>query len=195
MRVVYQDFRSSNFEDPTEPPFIECHNDKLVKYAGSSFITNATKLWEEIFQQDEYEWPSVIYFDTGYMSINFKFDYHVKFFVDMLPPTWQGTMFIGDPALSGRYGGYVSIPQYEEYLAGINGMRKLLKDPRVRWIDGHGISKEMRMNNQDGEEYMSRSQHFHRYCAFTKRRVHDRVFQRDGDDRSTPVGTRSRSQG
>ena len=171
VRVVYQDFRSSNFEDPTEPPFIECHNDKLVKYAGSSFITNATKLWEEIFQQDEYEWPSVIYFVTGYMSINFKFDYHVKFFVDMLPPTWQGTMFIGDPALSGRYGGYVSMPQYEEYLAGINGMRKLLKDPRVRWIDGHGISKEMRMYNQDGEEYMSRSQHFHRYCASTKRGI------------------------
>ena len=34
VRVVYQDFRSSNFEDPTEPPFIECHNDKLVSMPG-----------------------------------------------------------------------------------------------------------------------------------------------------------------
>ncbi len=168
MRVVYQDFRSSNFEDPTEPPFIECHNDKLVKYAGSSFIANATKLWEEIFQQDESEWPSVIYFVTGYMSVNFKFDYHVKFFVDMLPPTWQGTMFIGDPALSGRNGGYMSMPQYEEYLKFINDMVNLLgNDPRVRWIDGHGISKEMRMYSQEGEKYLSWSQHFHNYCTNT----------------------------
>ena len=34
VRVGYQDFRSSNFEDPTEPPFIECHNDKLVSMPG-----------------------------------------------------------------------------------------------------------------------------------------------------------------
>ena len=169
MRVVYQDFRSTMFEDPTVQPFLECHNDKLVKYAGSSFITNATKLWEEIFQQDESDWPSVIYFVSGYLYNNFRFDYHVKVFVDMLPPTWQGTMFIGDSALSGRNGGYVSLPQYEEYLEGIGGMLKLLKDPRVRWIDGHGISKEMRMYSQEGEEYLTRSQHFHQYCAFTKR--------------------------
>ncbi|KAL3803053.1 LOW QUALITY PROTEIN: hypothetical protein ACHAW5_008812 [Stephanodiscus triporus] len=60
------DFRSSQFEDPTEPPFIECNNDKLVKEAGSSFITNATKVWEEIFQQKESNWPSVVYIVTGY---------------------------------------------------------------------------------------------------------------------------------
>ena len=168
MRVVYQDFRSSNFEDPTEPPFIECHNDKLVKHAGSSFITNATKLWEEIFQQDESDWPSVIYFFTAHLFNTFRFNYHVKLFVDMLPPTWQGTMFIGDPALSGRNGGYMSMPQYEEYLKVINDMVNLLgNNPRVRWIDGHGISKEMRMYSQEGEEYLSRSQHFHNYCTNT----------------------------
>jgi len=50
-------------------------------------------------------------------------------------------------------------------------MQKLLKDPRVCWIDGHGILKEMRMYNQDGEEYLSRLQHFHRYCASTKRGI------------------------
>ena len=175
MRVVYQDFRSSMFEDPTEPPFIECHNNKLVKNAGSSFITNATKLWEEIFQQDESDWPSVIYFHTGFARAyshndpnRFIFDYHVKLFVDMLPPTWQGTMFIGDFTLSGRDGGYVNMLHYKEYLKDINDMVNLLgNDPRVRWIDGHGISKEMRMYSQEGEEYLSWSQHFHNYCTNT----------------------------
>jgi hypothetical protein len=175
MRVVYQDFRSSMFEDPTEPPFIECHNDKLVKHAGSSFITNATKLWEEIFQQDESDWPSVIYFHTGFALAHnrndpnrFMFDYHVKLFVDMLPPTWQGTMFIDNVTLSGRDGGYVNMLHYGEYLKDINDMVNLLGDDlRVRWIDGHGISKEMRMYSQEGEEYLSRSQHFHNYCTNT----------------------------
>jgi hypothetical protein len=144
-----------------------------VKEAGSSFITNATKLWEEIFQQDESNWPSVIYFVTGFACnhnrINpntFIFDYQVKSFVDMLPPTWHGTMLLGDYTLSGREGGYVSMSQYEEYLKSINVMVNLLgNDPRVRWIDGHGISKEMRMYGQGGEEYMARSQHFHSYCT------------------------------
>ena len=61
------------------------------------------------------------------------------------------------------------MPEYEAYLKDINGMVDSLRDPRVRWIDGHGISKEMRMYNQAGEEYLSRSQHFHRYCAYTRR--------------------------
>lgn len=61
----------------------------------------------------------------------------------------------------------MSMPQYEEYLNDINGMVDLLGDPRVRWIDGHGISKEMRMYSQDGEEYLARSQHFHSYCRNT----------------------------
>jgi hypothetical protein len=175
LKILYQDFRSANFEDPNEPPSIECHNDKLVKYAGSSFITNATKLWEEIFQQDESDWPSVIYFVAGFARFHnridpnaFIFDYHVKLFVDMLPPTWQGTMFIGDFTLSGRDGGYENMLQYEEYLKDINDMVNLLgNDPRVRWIDGHGISKEMRMYNQQGEKRVARSQHFHRYCTNT----------------------------
>ncbi|KAL3775663.1 hypothetical protein ACHAW5_008133 [Stephanodiscus triporus] len=76
-------------------------------------------------------------------------------------------MFIGDYTLSGREGGYLSMPQYEAYINNINDMVDLLGDPRVRWIDGHGISKEMRMYAQDGEEYLARSQHFHSYCRNT----------------------------
>jgi hypothetical protein len=165
LEVVYQDFRSKNFEDPTEPLHLECHNDKLVKDARSSFITNATKLWEEIFQQDESSWPSVIYFVTGYGDYSFMFDNHVKFFVDMLPSSWQGTLIFGDSTLSSREGGFLTLPEYEAYLKDINGMvNSLRNDPRVRWIDGHGISKEMRMHGQRGINYVSRSQHFHSYC-------------------------------
>ncbi|KAL3803054.1 hypothetical protein ACHAW5_008813 [Stephanodiscus triporus] len=54
------------------------------------------------------------------------FDYHVKWFVDMLPPSWQGTLFL------------VSLPEYEQYLKDVDGMLNALgDDPRVRWIDGH----------------------------------------------------------
>ncbi|KAL3807583.1 hypothetical protein ACHAXA_000385 [Cyclostephanos tholiformis] len=167
LEVVYQDFRSANFEDPTEPLYIECHNDKLVKKAGSSFIMNATKVWEEIFQEES-NWPSVIYFVTGYGQNKFMFDNHVKIFVDMLPPLWQGTLIFGDFTLSGREGGFVNVPQYEAYLNDINGMvNSLGNDPRVRWIDGHGISKEMRMYGQKGVNYVARSQHFHSYCRHT----------------------------
>jgi hypothetical protein len=168
LEVVYQDFRSKNFEDPTEPLYIECHNDNLVKEARSSFITNATKLWEEIFQQDESSWPSVIYFVTGYGDNSFMFDNHVKLFVDMLPPSWKGTLIFGDSTLSGREGGFLNLSEYEAYLKGINGMvYSLGYDPRVRWIDGHGISKEMRMYGQKGMNYVGRSQHFHSYCRNT----------------------------
>jgi hypothetical protein len=81
------------FEDLTKPPLIERHNDTLVKHARLSFIRNARELWEEIFQQDESDWPSVTYFLTGFAHhhncINqnkFMFDYHVKLLVGMLPP-------------------------------------------------------------------------------------------------------------
>jgi hypothetical protein len=170
LEVTYQDFRSSYFEDPNEPPFIECHNDKLVKESGSSFIANATKLWTEIFQREESDWPSAVYFVAGYPSARgrFMFDDHLKWFVDMLPPSWRGTLFVGDFTLSGRDGGYASAPEYEAYLKDINGMvNSLGDDPRVRWVDGHGISREMRMYGQEGEDYVARSQHFHSYCRNT----------------------------
>lgn len=166
LKVVYQDFRSATFEDPTRPPFIECHNDNLVKEIGSSYTTNATQVWEEIFHGvDKSNWPSVIYYCTAFGTHKFVFDYHVKLFVDMLPPTWHGTLLIGDMTFSAQMGGYVSLPEYETYLKDIHHMMNALgHDSRVRWIDGHGISKEMRMYSQQGEEYVARSQHFHNYC-------------------------------
>jgi len=164
LQVMYQDFRVNAFEDPTEPQFIECHNDKLVKERGSSFIQNATLVWEEIFQQEEVNWPSVIFLVTGLGAAKFKFEHHVQPFVSMLPPNWHGTLFLGDFEFSARGGGLGSMSQYEIYLKQINTMVNALNDPRVRWIDGTGISKEMRMYAQKGEEYVARSQHFHHPC-------------------------------
>jgi hypothetical protein len=163
------------FENPTQLPFIEHHNDMVVKHAGLSLIRNATKLWEEIFQQDESDWPSVTYFLTGFAHhhnhINqntFMFDYHVELFMDMLPPMWHGTMLLGDHTLSGREGGYVSTPQYKEFLKSINTVVNLLgNNPRVCWIEGHGISKEMRIYSQDGKEYVAWLQHLNSYCMNT----------------------------
>jgi hypothetical protein len=98
----------------------------------------------------------------------FMFDYHVKLFVDTLPPTWHGTMLLGDQTLSGQEGGYMSKPQYKECLKSINGMVNLLgNDPRVCWIEGHGILKEMRMYSQDGKEYVAWLQQFLSYCTNT----------------------------
>ena len=64
-QVMYQDYRVNMFEDPTQPRFLECHNDRLIKDPGTSFIHNATIVWEEIFAQDASEWPSVIFMVTG----------------------------------------------------------------------------------------------------------------------------------
>jgi hypothetical protein len=41
------------------------------------------------------------------------FDDHLKLFVDMLPPSSQGVIFIGDFTLSSRDGGYASKSEYE----------------------------------------------------------------------------------
>jgi hypothetical protein len=81
---------------------------------------------------------------------------------------WHGTMLLVDHTLSGREGGYMSTPQYKEYLKSINNMVNLLgNNPRVCWIDSHVISKEMRMYSQDGKKYVARLQHFHSYCLNT----------------------------
>lgn len=136
----------------------------MVKQPGSSFIENATQVWEEIFQREETDWPSVVFLVAGYGASQFKFEHHVTPFVANLPPAWGGTLFLGDFEFSGRAGGLVSDAQHDNYLKQINAMVKSLNDPRVRWIDGPGISKEMRMYGQKHEDYITRSQHFHSPC-------------------------------
>lgn len=165
LKIMYQDFRSSSFEDPTLPGHIECHNDRLVK-DSSSFVHNATLLWKELFE-DESRWPSVVYMSTAYSSNkrqqqHFLFDHHVRSFVQSLPKTWQGTLILGDGELTGRSISHYEM--YQEYLRDINRYVLELNDSRVRWLDGMGISSDMKLWNQDAGKKVMRSQHFHRFC-------------------------------
>lgn len=172
-----KDFRSNNFEDMDEPANIICHNDKLAKQLGTSFIQNATQVWKEIFQQEK-EWPAVILmlggnygrflFNDGKMTHhhnpNPKWKVHLKWFVNNMPPTWHGTLIFGDNSLSARVAGLADTAEYSSYLAEIEGLLDELNDPRIRWLDGHGMSKEMRMYGEGGEKHIAESQHFHSYC-------------------------------
>ncbi len=100
--------------------------------------------------------------------IMFMFDYYVILFVDVLPPTWHGRILLGDQTLSKQEGGCMSMPQYKECLKSIHDVVNLLRnDPRVCWIEGHGILKEMRMYSQDGKKYVAWLQQFHNYCTNT----------------------------
>lgn len=164
LELMYQDFRVNSFEDPTQPQMIECHNDRMVKQPGSSFIGNATMVWEEIFSTEESEWPTVVFLVCGYGAVKFMFDHHVKYFVDNLPAAWEGTLFLGDFEFSARGAGFMDAEHYQSYLNTIAGYVAALNDPRVRWIDGPGISREMRMYGQKHEKFVARSQHFHHPC-------------------------------
>lgn len=180
LELMYQDFRSKNFENPLDPPYIMCHNDKLAREPGTTLIANATAVWEEIFnQEDESEWPSVIYLLAGnygrfwfgdeksghYPNTKPQWENQVKWFVENLPPMWRGTLFLNDNSFNARKGGLASMKDYESYLQEIHDLSRKLNDPRVRWIDGHGIAKEMRMHSEGQEDRVARSQHFHRTCG------------------------------
>ena len=163
LEVVYQDFRAAQFENPNDPPYLECHNNKMVKNLESSYSKNATKVWEEIWQQDEANWPNVIYVNTKIPN----FEQQLLPFVKMIPLTWEGTLFFDDYTFSGlgfRGGGLAGLTEYEKYLTGINKLVTSLGDQRVRWIDGVGVSKEMRMYSEYGEDRVALSQHFQRSC-------------------------------
>ena len=169
LEVVYQDFRAAQFENPNDPPYLECHNDKMVKNLESSYSKNATKVWEEIWQQDEANWPNIIYMNLsinpGYQNVvQWSFEQHALTFVNMLPPNWEGTLFLDDQQFSGMKGGLAGLSLYEKYLNEIKTLVKALDDQRVRWIDGVGVSKEMRMYSEWGEDRVALSQHFQRSC-------------------------------
>ena len=166
LKVTYQDFRVSELEDPNKPRLIQCHNDKLAR-DGSSYLGNATLNWEGIFQQQpQQDWPSVIYLHTALGAphgIDLMFDAHVRSFVEKLPSSWQGTLLLGDYQLDAKKAGFMDNFQYQDYKHKIHSLVKSLNDPRVRWVDGNGISKEMRLySQQHGEELsIGESQHFH----------------------------------
>lgn len=172
LEIMYQDYRVNMFEDPTKPRFVECHNERIIKDPGTSFIHNATLLWEEIFNRDKSEWPDVIYMVTG-LGFDFRgelnhqdFAHHLQYFVDHLPPKWKGAILLSDYTFSASTSISMVVPeQYQRYLHNVANLLDRLNDPRIRWFDGLGIAKEMRMYGQNGPDRVGDSQHFHHSCA------------------------------
>jgi hypothetical protein len=58
MRVMYQDWRPEYFQDADTPPDVLCHDDRIIKEAGSTYTENGLKVRYEIFQ-DVSAWPNV----------------------------------------------------------------------------------------------------------------------------------------
>ena len=57
-----------------------------------------------------------------------------------------------------------SVGQFTDYRSNIRNMLAKINDSRVRWIDGAGISKEMKLYTESGPDYVAGSVHFHRRC-------------------------------
>ena len=181
----------SNNKPTTPTITLECHNDKIGVYNRNEFLMNATLVWKnEIFPPllrrprrggggggDDHHrpkdgpsslsssttssWPSVVYLLIGYGKKTFDFQTHVQTFVNGLPPTWNGTLFLGDLQFSAWEAGFVTLETYNTYKADLTHFLRKLNDTRIRWLDGIGISKEMRMH---GEFFPKLENHFHRWC-------------------------------
>ena len=162
LELLYQDFRVAQFEAPDAEDYIECHNDFIAKDSGR-FIDNATNVFHELFQ-DKSSWPSVILMASGKGGNNWDFAYHTRSFVEMLPPSWNGTLVFTDGYFSPQLAGLSANEVNEKYRSKLEDYLLTMGDNRVRWLDGKGISKEMRMYAEFGHEYVTRSQHFHHFC-------------------------------
>eukprot|EP00984_Skeletonema_dohrnii_P037209 scaffold39056_cov155-Skeletonema_dohrnii-CCMP3373.AAC.1 len=101
---------------------------------------------------------------TGKGENNWDFDYHTRSFVEMLPSSWNGTLILTDGYFSPRLAGFSANDVNEKYKSKLEEYLETMDDNRVRWVDGKGISKEMRMYAEFGPEFVTRSQHFHRNC-------------------------------
>lgn len=119
-------------------------------------------MFEEIFQ-DPTSWPSVILMSSG-GNIGFRGDYDLQKFISSLPPAWEGTLFLTDGTFSAMHSGRGSIYDYAEYRRKLRSLTSNMFDRRVQWLDGLGISRDMRMYSEDGPDHVSRSQHFHSQC-------------------------------
>lgn len=182
------DFRPSNFEGmskdhmgnllPYGDPEYVCHNEFLISSPEDQFILNATKAWQGMWSNSKEMLPDVIMMgwnfgnfahdDAGVMKHaphdTAKWEEHIAWFVKRIPPTWDGTLLITDNSLSGSAAGLASSVEYASHLAEIKRMLSRLGDRRVRWIDGHGLSKEMRMHGGNGEDRMASTQRLHSFC-------------------------------
>lgn len=74
---------------------------------------------------------------------------HAQNLVKKIPKAWTGTLYLVDFQLSARQAGLVDQESYETYLKGLKSkIHRLGDDDRIRWLDGIGISKEMRIYSE-----------------------------------------------
>jgi hypothetical protein len=165
MKVMYQDWRSDNFDTRSTEPTVVCHNEKVAREGGPLFFDSGMKVWEEIFRGDKSTWPHVILMSTGNDILGFKGEmYDLNEFVKRLPPDWDGKLLLTDGAFGARMAGRGYASDYEAYHAKLMELTYATNDPRIRWVDGMGLSKEMIMYGEYGPEHTTFSQHFHRSC-------------------------------
>lgn len=166
IKVLYQDFRSTYFQHAGASSDYLCHNEKVVREGGGTYTENGMRVWEEMFENDPSTWPSVILMSAS-NDEGFNKGYDLQHFINTLPFDWQGTLLLTDGAFSAMRAGDGDEAAYIRYRTAIKGLVASLNDRRVRWIDGKGISKEMRMYGERGPEYVIGSQHFHGHCDAT----------------------------
>mmetsp|Transcript_24480 Transcript_24480/g.44995 ORF Transcript_24480/g.44995 Transcript_24480/m.44995 type:complete len:613 (-) Transcript_24480:124-1962(-) len=169
LKLLYQDFRYELLEQPDKVGLntYQCHNNKVVK-EGSEFLPKAYQVWEEVFHHENH-WPDVIFFGVGFENykkdvVLYDFASHTLEFVKRLPPAWNGTLIISDGQFSGSLSGLGDIQRYTTYRSDIRSLLDTMDDPRVRWMDGMGLSKEMRMYTEVGPSRVAGSAHFHSKC-------------------------------
>jgi hypothetical protein len=162
LKVLYQDWRSNYFQNAGASSDYLCHNEKVVREGGMTYTENGHKVWDEIFR-DPSSWPSVILMSTGNHE-GFYGGYDLQHFINRLPSTWKGKLLLTDGAFSAMRAGDGDEGAYVKYRNFIRELVFGLKDSRVHWLDGKGLSKEHRMYAENGPDHVTGSQHFHKLC-------------------------------
>jgi len=143
LKLMYQDFRTIRFGVPGKDNdnYYECNNEKVAVESPREFVNNATLFWEDLFHKRS-SWPSVVYMRTAHFI-------HAQTLVKKILKAWTGTLYLVDFQLSARQAGLVDQESYETYLKGLKSkLHRLGDDDRIRWLDGIGISKEMRIYSE-----------------------------------------------
>jgi hypothetical protein len=87
--------------------------------------------------------------------------------VNRLPLSWNGTLVFSDGSFTAKRPNMEYKEKHSSYRSELKEKLILLDDQRVRCLDGMGISKEMRLHGEWGEDHMAQSQHFHHFCNET----------------------------
>lgn len=157
LKVMYQDWRAWYFQEDGEETGVLCHNDRVVRESGKTYTENGLKVWNEIFF-DNNKWPEVILMQANANR------YDLKHFLSSIPAKWDGTLFLMDELFSAMHLGRGSEGEHEFYRQSIREMVLGFHDPRVKWLDGMGLSRDMRFHSESGPDHISFSQHFHSHC-------------------------------